>query len=206
VDERVLGPGDDLAEAVRSGGSIRLKPGTYRGGLFVEKSVEISGENAVIDAGGRGPAVHVTADDAEVVLRGLVLTGGHAEKGGGVRIDGSSDVVLLGCEIRGNRGSQGGPPGLGATDGRVRIERCTFGEGQHVQLGGVVTAHVIESAIDGDLRARERAQVVVEGGLIGGVVHVRGTSTRAPRVTLRSVSIGGGVENDEELPGEITGG
>ncbi len=206
MSDKVVASAEDLAAALAAGGVVRLMAGIYPA-LFLEASVTIQGEpGAVIDAGGRGSAVHVAADDLTVVLRGLTITGGHAEKGGGVRIDGASDVSLIDCGIQKNKPSQGGARGLGASGGRVRIERCTFGPGEDLVLTGLAEVQIVNGTVEAGVAVRDRAQVVLEGGVVGGVVHVRGTPSRKPRVTLRGVTLGSGVENDEDHPGEIIGG
>src|SRR5688500_15579052 len=63
-----LSPGQSIM-AHAGKGVICLEAGVYPGGLFLEKSVEIRGTaGSVIDAGGKGAAVRVAADDVVAIL------------------------------------------------------------------------------------------------------------------------------------------
>jgi nitrous oxidase accessory protein len=65
----------DLVQALagaRAGDTITIPAGTYRGPLVVDKPVTLAGEGwPVIDGGGQGDVLTVTAPD--VTIRGLVI-------------------------------------------------------------------------------------------------------------------------------------
>lgn len=197
-----LEPGASIMDHADAG-VVCLKEGVYRGGLFLEKSVEIRGvPGSVIDADGKGAAVRLGTDDVVAVLSDVEIRGGHGELGAGVRLDGYADLTLRNCVIVGNKATQGGA-GLGASRGTLRIEGGRVEGG--ALLTGTVVATLTSPAIDGGLRVREGAVVAVAGGSIGGAVDVAGTSTRAPKLVLSGTKLSDPVANDEEYPGDVTG-
>lgn len=202
-----VAPGDDLAARVAEGGELRLQAGTHVARLMIERSVTLIGEpGAVLDAGGRGCVVHVSGDDAAVVLRGLTLANGRGELGAGLRVDGWSDVRVEDCAFEGNLAREGGGNGLGVARGSVSVERTRFADGQGLLLTQLAEIVLVDTTIEADVRLREKAQVTIRGGRIAGEVSVRGTTTRAPRLVLDGVTLAVPVLNDPELPGEIVGG
>jgi len=79
-----VGPDADLQaaiEALPAGSTIRLSPGTHRGGIRVDRSLEITGEpGATIDGSGTGTVVAILADD--VWIHDLRVTGGGSQPQG----------------------------------------------------------------------------------------------------------------------------
>ncbi len=121
----------DLTESLSGGGLLELDaPGTlalcagaWQGRISASASVEIVGpdgaESTALDAGGEGSVVTIAAEDVDVLLRGLTLTGGLATEsstvgslwataGGGLRCATPSAVALDGVVIAGNEAEIGG--------------------------------------------------------------------------------------------------
>jgi len=86
--------------AARAGDTVRVARGTYRGALSIDRHVVVIGEpGAVVDGGGAGSAVTISADS--VTLSGFTL------RNSGRSLD-TDDAALKiiradGCSIRGNR-------------------------------------------------------------------------------------------------------
>ena len=66
-----------LLDRAQDGDVIELAPGEYKGGLRIERRVVLTGRpGAVLDGGGSGNVVTVTAPD--VIIRGVTIRGsGH---------------------------------------------------------------------------------------------------------------------------------
>ncbi|MEW5728372.1 MAG: nitrous oxide reductase family maturation protein NosD [Pseudomonadota bacterium] len=91
--------------AAAPGDTLALKPGTYHGGIVIDMPMTVDGGGAaVVDAGGRGSVVRVTA--ADVILRGLVVRGSgsdlHAMDSGVFLDRGADRAVVEGNRIEGN--------------------------------------------------------------------------------------------------------
>ncbi len=195
-------PGQDLAAAIAAGGEVVLAPGVHRGGLFIEASVRLVGEpGAVLDAGGRGPVLFIAADDLEVQVRSLRLTGGHSELGAGVKLTGWSRLSLVGCEVEGYRSAQGGAAGLGQSAGELVLEDCRFGAGDGLLLTGLAEARLVGCALLGACHVREGASATLSGGRVAEL-WLRGTSTRQPSVVSDGAEIGV-IHNDAAHPGRV---
>src|SRR4051794_39890534 len=73
-------------DAARDGDTIRLRPGTFAGGVIVDKSVTIDGSGAreTVIAGG-GPVVTIgefrAAEEPTVSISGVTITGGRTTGG-----------------------------------------------------------------------------------------------------------------------------
>lgn len=179
--------------------------GRHEGGLFVEaSSVYIGGPGAVVDAGNRGAALHITTEETDVIARNLTFTGGRAELGGGVRVDARAVVTLEDCVIDGNHARQGGACGAGVRAGEVHFVRVKFAANDDVLLKGACEVEFEACDIAGDVRVQDGAKVRFVGGRIGGRLLVTGNPSRAPTVELDGTDVAM-FENDEEFPGDVTG-
>ncbi|MDP2306788.1 MAG: hypothetical protein Q8P18_12260 [Pseudomonadota bacterium] len=206
--------GQPLAEALAAGGIVCLGPGVHAGPLAPTVSVTLRGEaGAVLDAKGGGSVVAVDGDDLVVRIEALTLRGGSAEAGGGVSLTAYSEVVLANCIVEDNTaralgGGKGGGGGVYANRGTLRVEGGTFRR-NHASIGsdlfvtGVAEVFVTGGHLGGDVAAREGAKVSMEGVKVDGVLDVRGTTTRAPTVTLEGGHLRGGVKNDPALPAQV---
>jgi hypothetical protein len=97
--------GIDLAV---DGDTVLVAPGRWDGPLLVSgKTLTLEGRGGadatIADAAGLGSAPYV--QNADVTLRGLTVTGGDANIGGGLRIS-ASDVLVDACRIANNRSVQ----------------------------------------------------------------------------------------------------
>ncbi|MBP7242842.1 nitrous oxide reductase family maturation protein NosD [Amaricoccus sp.] len=131
---RTLAPGDDLAQAVAAaapGDEIVLGAGIYAGPVALDRPLTLRGEpGAVLDGGGEGSVVTVTA--ADVTIRGLTIRGSGSDRAAmdagiviekgvsntlvegntlidnlhGVRLQGSRGTTARGNDITGRTGRQ----------------------------------------------------------------------------------------------------
>jgi len=104
---RDVAPGGLAAalETAQPGDVLRLAPGTYRGPLEIDRPLTLDGGGvAVIDAGGQGSVIRVTAPD--VTLRGLHLRGSgdsHEDIDSGVQLTREATrAVVTGNVLTGN--------------------------------------------------------------------------------------------------------
>lgn len=198
-----LSPGDDVAAALAEGAVICLAAGTYPGPLEIGASVTLVGEpGTVIDADGAGPAIRVLGHQLTITLRGLMLTGGYAEAGSGVYVDGYSDVTLEDCVVTLNRAGTGGATGLYVGMGHVVLRKTRFGADDDVVATQTGKLTLDEATLEGALTVLEGAEVFGRSSIIQGKVTIRGTTSRRPTVTFEAVSAGD-VHNDPDLPGEL---
>jgi len=129
------GPLQAAIDAAAPGEVLRLAPGVYAGGVKIDRPLTLAGEpGAVIDGGGQGDVVRVTAPD--VTLSGLGLRNSGRELG-----DMNSGVFL-------QKGAD-----------RARVEGCTieavaFG----IWLDALDGAQILNNRITGDaaLRSQDR--------------------------------------------------
>ncbi|HCH62268.1 MAG: hypothetical protein CL927_15440 [Deltaproteobacteria bacterium] len=197
-----LPAGTDIQPHITPNAVICLAPGRYPGALRVDVPVTIQASSgATLDAGGRGPVLHVAEHGIRVRLAGLTITGGDAEFGAGLLVDTHGEVSLDDCEFVGNTPGRGGGAAIGATHGRLWMRNVRTAGAQDVVFGGV--AHVAgESAqLRSDVGIRDGARVALRGGSVGQLT-VRGTTTRQPEVVLEGVQTGT-IENHPTVPGTI---
>lgn len=194
-----LKPGDDLAAAVASGGTVCLEPGVHTGGLLLERSVTLAGQpGAILDAGGRGAVVHVAADDLEITLQGLTLRGGHGELGATVKVEGWSEVVLDNCLLEAGTPAERGASGLGVQRGHLVARGSTLPD---ALLSGLAEVGFEQCLVTGPVRLREGAKLKVVGGSLQDTVSLRGNPRRAPELTLEGVEAQ--IDNDAQFPGVV---
>ncbi len=99
-----VAPGEDVQAAIAAaepGGTVELLAGLHRGSVQLDRAVTLVGQDgAVLDAGGHGSVVSVTAEG--VVVRNLIL------RGSGSDLPGMDSAVYLertatGARVEGNR-------------------------------------------------------------------------------------------------------
>lgn len=193
--------GDDIARHLSDGAVICLGPGVHEGGLDISASVTLRGEpGAVLDGRSRGSVVRIGADRLSVRIENLTITRGAFAFGSGILVEGYSEVSVVGCTVDGNASGEGKAAGLGARRGWVTVQDTTFGEDDDVIVTTTAEATFVGSTVP-SLTALEKAQVVLKGGKVG-FLAVRGTTTRAPTVTIAGAEVAT-LANDETLPGTV---
>jgi len=194
-----IAAGGRIPGAFAAGSVVELAPGVHRGALFVDGDLEVHGPDAVLDAKGRGAVAHVVEDRLKVVLSGLTLRGGRAQLGAGVFIEGHSEVLLRNVTIEAGRATGGGSA-VGAIRGQLTLESCRV-QGEAL-FTGVSRVVLRDTVVTDDLLVREGADVVLEGGAVEGSLDIRGTTTRAPTVTVRGTQIAE-LHNHPQMPGTL---
>ncbi len=192
--------GAALPVALQGATVVELAPGEHAGSLFVESSIDVRGPGATLNAGGRGSVAHIVDDGLTVKVSGLTLRGGNAQLGAGVFVEGASQVVLHDVVIQGGT-SPGGGNAIGAIRGELTLERCRI-EGEAL-FTGISRVTLKDTVVTADLLVREGAQVVLIGGAVEGSLDIRGTTTRAPTVTVQGTTVHE-VHNNPDLPGTLT--
>lgn len=194
------------------GANLVLGPGVHRGGLFIEVSLTITGEDgAILDADRNGPVVLVEGDELKVTIHNVMLRGGAGEAGGGLRNTGRSEVSLSSCTFEDNEAALAGSGiggGLWSGRGKVSLVDCRFSgnrsrSGSDVYLTNVAWLDVRGGDFAGDIFVGEGAKLDLTGARVRGKLSARGTTTRAPVITLRGAQVDAGIENDPNLPGQF---
>ena len=206
-------PGEAIEPHLRAGATVVLAPGVHMGGFAIECSLTLRGEpGAVLDAHRSGPVLRVDQDGLSVSVEGLTLRGGAGEAGGGLLLTGWSEVALHNVCLEDNEAtlSKGGIGG-GAYlfRGVLTAEDCTFrdnraGGGNDLAVGGSARCFVRGGFFAGDVACREGAELTITGAHITGRLVLRGSTTRAPQVSLKGARIDGGVVNDVNLPATVS--
>ncbi len=198
VDCVRVAAGELIAPHLVDGATVCLGSGVHLGGLEITHSVTVKGDpGAVIDAGGRGPAVVVTGDGLTVRIEGVTLVGGHAELGAGLRVEGDSRVIVDGGGARDNHGGAAGGAGIGMVRGTLEL---TGGDWQDALITGFATVNAQGATFTGEVRLREEGALVCVGCRLDGGLSLRGTTTRRPSATLDMATVGV-VHNDPTHPG-----
>lgn len=204
--------GSPIAPHLTAGAVVCLGPGLHAESLNLEESVTLRGEpGAVLDAGRRGPVVSIGVDGVVVRLETLTLRNGAGEAGGGIRLSGWSEVILDRCVIEDNEASLAG----GGAGGGIYLHRGSLSlldtdfrgnrarSGADLYVTGAARAEARGGRFGGDIVVSEGAELTLVGSHVVGTVAARGTTTRAPSVTLRGTRIDGGVVNDPNLPANV---
>ncbi len=204
-------PGDDLRGAImglKPGGTLCFEAGRYAAPIRVEQSATLRpatpGAEVVLDAGGKGEVFATAADEATIVLEGLVLTGGSAgEAGGAVRIDGGAAVTIRGCVIRDNKGGSYGGGAIFASQGSLVVERSRVianqseRHGAAILIDGTARVELVSSLVaenrgpgNAAIEVSDGATFTLRGSTVAGnvtrsAIAVRGTTTRAPQLEVR---------------------
>ena len=99
-------------EAARAGDIVRVAPGVYRETIVMKDGVSIVGagsDKTTINGSGRGPVVIAENVGPSGRLEGFTITGGSAERGGGM-LNVRSSPVITSCIFRGNSAALYGLP------------------------------------------------------------------------------------------------
>jgi hypothetical protein len=199
-DERRIPAGEPIFPHLLADARIVLEAGTHPEALFIEHSLHIRGEpGAVVDAGGAGAAVHIVGDGLRVSLSELVLQRGHAELGGGLRIEGASEVDASHLRFVRNTDRAGGAA-IGATRGSLRL-RASRVEGE-VLFTGFSSLDAETCEFDGPVRLREGARLRLGTACEARQVDLRGNPSRTPVLVLDGGRVAE-LRQDPRFPGEV---
>lgn len=168
-------------DAASPGDTVLIAAGTYSGegnwdidiataGILVGS--EDGAAATIIDCGGQGPAVTVSAmGDTSTVIYGLTFTGGvgNYEYAGAVYL--LRPAALRDCVFESNRGQNGGALKLW-NGGTFLVERCVFRNNSATNWGGAIDNNYCT------LLLRDSVFDSNESVSDGGAVHLRGGQAR----------------------------
>ncbi|MBE2249171.1 MAG: right-handed parallel beta-helix repeat-containing protein [Myxococcus sp.] len=200
----------DLALALhdaKPNDTISIPGGRYTGVLELTKPVTLLARGQVVlDAKHAGPCLRIRTDGL-VRISGCTIVGGDGGEGGGGIALLSGSLELSDCVVRFNKAPAYGGGGLYVGGGSALVSRCRFEANTGRQGGGILVdedgelrlehSTLIQNAAveGGGLRAKEGAKVTVFACTIadnkvvgdaanGAALHVSGTTTRAPTVSV----------------------
>ena len=155
-------PGASVQEAIDAaapGDVVLLSAGTYTGDIdFVGKAITVAGTGpeSVLQGSGTGSVVSFAAGEgAGSVLANLTITGGLADRGGGIYVAGASPTIVC-TVIRGNRARlQGSGVYLEASSARLQnsliVSNGTAGGDPHtVEIQAAEPTIVNNTIVRGD--------------------------------------------------------
>ena len=202
-------PGQHIEPLLLDGADLVLAPGIHVGCIVVEHNVSISGEpGAILDADRRGPTLAIAEDGLQIRISGVTIRGGAGEAGGGLRLTGRSEITLTNCTFDDNEATLGGSGvggGVWCGRGKVALVDCRFTQnrarnGNDLYLTNVGWVTVSGGSFAGDIFVGEGARFDATATRIHGRLSSRGTTTRAPMISLRGTQVSGGIDNDANLP------
>jgi predicted outer membrane repeat protein len=230
-DIQVAAGGTALADAIEqapAGARLCLAPGEHVAGVALVRSITIVGlqgaDKTVLQGPGRLPVLRIEDDGLAVRIQGVTLQGGESDAGGGLSIRGRGKVQVVECRFTGNRAGLVGGGGLYATSGLLTVERTRFDHNHGRQGGGLFLDAVVhaeltrcefdanEADLGGGARITEGVQADFKAGTFhdnraGGLanaLHVSGTHSRIPHVTLDHTAVqDGALVNGPDVPGSI---
>ena len=202
--------GAALHGALDLGNMVRVCPGRYQHNFELSTDVTVigagDGEDAasstILDAGGSGRTLFVS-QGVKASLRGVRISGGDADLGGGFRSDGG--LTLTSCTITGNSANLGG--GLYApfnATGALALIDCQVLENDANRGAGLDNNSIVTVTISGCTIAKN--QSAEDGGGIfnnGGTIAITGSEI----TTNEAKGNGGGAFNNTPVmvnPGEVT--
>ncbi len=208
--------GQPIDPHLRDGAVVCLAAGVHPARLVIEQSLTLRGEpgailDGTLDGSRGGPVVHVPGDQLVVKVVGLTIRGGAGDAGGGVRLSGWSELTLEECVVEDNEATlAGGGVGGGALAerGKLSLLSTRFGNnrassGSDLYANGVATVDIQGGEFGGDVFFVDGVRATVTGSRVRGKLGARGTTTRAPSVSLRGTAVDGGIENDPNLPAAL---
>lgn len=152
---------------------------------------QMSGGNPAVVDGGTNGSVFVIASKQgiEVTLDGLMVENGESNDGGGVTIDGNSNVTITDSVISGNAATGGGQGGGIYNDGTLNVVDSTVsgntdsagGQGGGIYSDGTMT--VTDSTLSAN---------TAEGGGQGAGIYNSGTATVTDSTLSGNTVPGGG--------------
>ncbi len=226
----------DLAQAVQDAQpheTVKVPAGRYTVNLELSKPVTLLAMGQVVlDGVHSGSVVRITTDGL-VRLSGFTLVGGSAPEAGGAICHLGGQLELLDCTLRFNQAPQYGGGGLYVRDGKATVTRCRFEANTGRQGGAILVDGVGELRLEdstviqnaavegGGVKVKEGAKAtligctladnkVVGDGAAGSAMHLSGSTTRAPTVSLTHCVVSERTEgpacvyNSPKLPAALT--
>lgn len=226
----------DLAQTIRDakpGSTLNVPAGRYAGPFVIDKPLTLIAMGQVVLDGEHRESVLRVQTQGAVRLSGLTIVGGNAPEAGGGLAFFAGELELSDCVFRFNKAPLHGGGGLYLAGGKASVSRCRFEANTGRQGAGVLvdedaTVQLEDCAIlqnaavwGGGVLAKEGARVelvgctladnkVVGEGAEGSALHVAGSTTRRPTVTVRQSIISERAEvpaklifNSTKLPGEL---
>jgi hypothetical protein len=135
---------------------VCLNPGVYRGArLVATRSVvlrRLGKDKVVLDAGGQGRVLTIPQAGITVVLDGITLTNGKADRGGAVALVQASKLELTDCWIYNNTATLLGGGAISASAGELHLVRTritsNYGErASAIDLSGSVKARLASTLV-----------------------------------------------------------
>jgi hypothetical protein len=205
-------PGSNLPKLLPEapdGATVRLKPGTYSGNLFIDKSLTLLGVESsskiLIDSMGLGTVIEIKGSGLEVVLKNLVIKNGVARMGAGIAINGNNHIEVRNCSIQDNFATYDGG-GICANAGQLFIIQTQISNNSGKQGGGICLDYTAQATLQdsvivqnlgkrgGGIRVKDGARVMfkhctladnqLDQGGYGEAIYVSGTMSRQPVLNI----------------------
>jgi hypothetical protein len=178
-------PGADTIsfDAGLAGGTINLNAAL--GQLVISQSATVTGLGAnllTINAGGNSRVLHITSGTVNV--SGLTLTGGNADRGGGLRSELAATTTLTAMAIEGNTATSATDAGGGIWAWGVLIVTSTTISGNTAPNGRGGGVHVTESTLIENSTLSSNSA----GGSGGGVIHQGGSGITPIAITNSTIT------------------
>ena len=191
---------DEAIGASASGDTIHIAPGVYFENLTVPRDLTFSGTQGLAETivdGDRNDSVFFVDTGVSVTFEGLTIRKGEALGGGGIRIEGLTNVTVRDCLVTCNRcvncdGSGGGGIGTAPSVGgaiNITIENSTVsnnGTFSQVPGAGFEEGGGIRHSTIGDLVIRDSAILDNQSDLQGGAI-----ATTDARMMITNTTISG---------------
>ncbi len=226
----------DLAAEIRDAkphDTVKVPAGRYTVNLEITKPLTLLAMGQVVFDGVHSGSVIRVSSEGLVRLSGFMIVGGNAAEAGGAVCVTNGQVELTDCTLRFNKAPMYGGGGLYVRDAKVVAQRCRFEantgrQGGAVLVDGTGELRLLDSTViqnaaveGGGIRVKEGAKLEIDGctladnkvvgdGAIGGALHIAGTTTRAPVVSVTGSIISERSEgatcvfNSPKLPGALT--
>jgi hypothetical protein len=200
-------------DRAEDGDVIHLGAVRIRGNLVISRSITLRGsgaERTVLDGRGRGAVISVDAEDAEVRIEEMSITGGKSPSGGAISIDNGARVFVVGCLIERNAARSGRGGAICVDRGSLSLAECTLVQnaafmGGAVFVGGDAKAEITASIVAENAAVRGGAVAVADGATLdvftsrleanaaeleGHHLYAYGTRSRRPMILLSNAMLG----------------
>jgi hypothetical protein len=150
-------------DRAKDGAVIHLGPVRIRGNLIITKALTLRGsgaERTVLDGRGKGAVISVDAEDREVRIEEMSITGGKSANGAAISIDNGARVFVVGCLIERNTARSGRGGAIAVERGTLCLCECTLVQNAAFMGGGVF--------VGGDAKAEITASIIAENAAVRG--------------------------------------